>query len=89
MPDNSQIGYYSSFVVKIWVAEDGRMSRGRIQHVGTRETTHFVNVDKMMDFVMNHLNPSQNYRVEPADEIDLSMVTLDQEASHEQIQKQP
>ncbi len=77
------MGYYSSFVVKIWVAEDGRMSRGHIQHVGTRETVHFVTVDKMVEFVMGHLSPSQNYLAEPADRTDLSTVASDQDMSHE------
>ena len=59
MRANIETGYYSSFVVKIWVNEgnDAGMLRGQIHHVGTQESAHFLNFDKMMEFIMSHLNP--------------------------------
>ena len=62
MQEEGHMGYYSSFVVKIWV-NDGNsegMLRGHIQHVGSRENVHFLNLDKMLEFIMGHLNSTAN-----------------------------
>jgi hypothetical protein len=53
------MGYYNSFLVKIWIDETDEM-RGYIQHVSTQEDMHFLSVDKMVDFMMNHLSPPPN-----------------------------
>lgn len=56
------MGHYSSFVVKIWV-DDGNnegMLRGQIQHVETLESAHFVDLEKMTAFIVNHLNSLKN-----------------------------
>ena len=58
------MGYYSSFVVKVWVDDDLKMRRGYVQHVGTQETKHFLSFDKMVEFMFDHLNPSQNHTAE-------------------------
>jgi hypothetical protein len=63
---NSQTGYYSSFLVRIWV-EDGKIVRGRIQHVGTRQSVYFSDLDKMVEFVMAHCHAFPNNGVESAD----------------------
>ena len=40
------MGYYNSFVVKIWT-EDGRnLTRGYVQHVGTQESIHFADLKR-------------------------------------------
>jgi len=52
------MGHYSSFVVKIWVGEDGRMVRGYVQHVGTQEVAHFADTSKMLAFMEAHLEPA-------------------------------
>lgn len=50
------MGYYNSFVVKIWT-EDGRnLTRGYVQHVGTQESIHFADLKKMTDFMLSHLD---------------------------------
>lgn len=49
------MGFYSSFVVKIWVDDHGKMRRGYVQHVGTQDSAHFLTLDKMHSFMMNHL----------------------------------
>jgi len=51
------MGFYTSFVVKIWVDDDGRMKRGYIQHVGTQESMYFPTMDRMHAFMMQHLDP--------------------------------
>lgn len=62
------MGHYSSFVVRIWVDDnEGGMSRGYVQHVGTQESTHFLALDKMAQFMMGHLGPSPNQRAEEND----------------------
>ena len=47
---------YSSFIVKIW-SEPGRaLMRGQIQHVGTEESARFVQMDKMLQFILDHID---------------------------------
>lgn len=55
--NNNRTGHYSSFVLKIWVDEgnDEGFIRGQIQHVDTRESMHFLDLDKMTAFIMSHL----------------------------------
>lgn len=54
------MGYYSSFVVKLWVDDDLKMKRGCVQHVGTNTTMHFLSFDKMVKFMSSNLSPYQN-----------------------------
>ena len=51
------MGYYNSFVVKIWSDAPGGRVRGYIQHVSSEESSNFLNLDKMLDFIMAHLGP--------------------------------
>lgn len=55
------MGYYSSFVVKVWVDDDLKMKRGYVQHVGANTTMHFLSFDKMVEFMLAHLGPNQNH----------------------------
>ena len=64
------MGYYSSFVVKIWVGDDQSLSRGFIQHVSTQESIHFLTVDEIMAFMINHLDSPPYHLDEPEEEID-------------------
>ncbi len=77
------MGYYSSFVVKVWVNTDGKMSRGQVQHVSTRESMHFLTFDKMVAFINSHLEPPLNHWAEQEEGADLSMVAQDAETSDE------
>jgi len=52
------MGRYCSFVVKIWTDENRHASRGQIQHVGTEEMIRFVDMGKMIEFILAHLEPS-------------------------------
>lgn len=61
------MGYYNSFVVKIWSDEPGGKVRGHIQHVSSQESSHFLNLDKMLDFIIAHLSPPTAYPSEGAD----------------------
>ena len=51
------MGYYNTFVVKIWCDESREMTRGHIQHVSTQELTYFLNLERMTDFIISHLSP--------------------------------
>ena len=76
---SSKVGHYSSFVIKIWV-EDGRMVRGLIQHVGTRESIYFSDFDKMLQFIMIHRGTStkgMTERVEKKSGDDVGQIRLD------------
>lgn len=51
------MGFYNSFVVKIWSSEVGKLERGHIQHVGTQEQRYFLDTRDLVDFVLSHLAP--------------------------------
>ena len=54
------MGYYNTFVVKIWCDYTGEMLRGNIQHVSTQERSYFLSLPDMTDFIVKHLSPSPN-----------------------------
>jgi len=51
---------YSSFVVRFWVDESGKVRNGLIEHVGTQENTYFTTFDKMLAFMTDHLSISSS-----------------------------
>ena len=54
------MGYYNTFVVKIWRDEAEGTMRGHIQHVSTQEHTYFLSLEDMTGFIRNHLDPPPN-----------------------------
>jgi hypothetical protein len=50
------MGYYNSFVVRIWTEDRQNLARGYVQHVGTQESIYFADWEKMASFIHNHLN---------------------------------
>ena len=50
------MGYYNSFVVKIWTEDGQNLARGYIQHVGTQESIYFADWERMTNFMLSHLN---------------------------------
>lgn len=54
------VGYYNSFVIKIWCSDDQELIRGYIQHVGTKDQTYFLYLGKIEDFITRHLEPPAN-----------------------------
>ena len=73
------MGHYSSFVVRIWVEEQKMLGNGYVQHVGTQESTYFTSLDKMTEFIMNHLSSSQNHLANPEDEVEIDSLQQDSE----------
>jgi len=49
------VGHYNSFLIRVWT-EDGKEIRGSVQHVGTQESVHFNRWDRMVGFMLEHLN---------------------------------
>jgi hypothetical protein len=54
------MGFYSSFVVKLWLDDDGKIIWGQIKHVDTQESIHFRSLDKMLLFMEEHQIPPAN-----------------------------
>jgi len=52
-------GHYNTFVVKIWRNEEA--TRGHVQHVQTKEYTYFMNLEKMVHFIMSRLGSPEDY----------------------------
>ncbi len=51
-------GTYNSFIVRIWTDDNGRM-RGRIEHVTTRESLIFLDLDPMLGFISSRVIPAE------------------------------
>ncbi len=64
------MGNYNSFLIRIWKDEDEHIIRGYIQHVSSRETTHFSDWNKMITFITNHMI-GQTANLSDLDEISL------------------
>ncbi len=57
------MGYYNSFLVKVWTEDGEKLLRGYIQHVGTEEDMHFLTWEKMVDFILTHINWQVNQQM--------------------------
>lgn len=57
------MGHYNSFLVKVWTEGENTV-RGYIQHVGTKEAVHFLNWEKMIDFMLTHLSWKINHELD-------------------------
>jgi hypothetical protein len=49
------MGFYNSFVVRIWSSTNGKPDRGYIQHVGTQDKKNFLDIYDVVEFIQNHL----------------------------------
>ena len=58
------VGYYNSFVVRIWSDEQG-LSRGSIQHVRTHDSLVFGDVAAVVEFIRVHLAPPPSHITPP------------------------
>jgi hypothetical protein len=54
------MGHYDSFVVRVWVDDTEDITRGYIQHVGTQETMHFYDLNKINEFILSHIHLQSN-----------------------------
>jgi len=51
------MGYYNTFIVRIWTDDGLSPSRGHIKHVGTGDCIWFTYLKQMNVFIANHLAP--------------------------------
>ena len=51
------MGYYTTFVVRIWCKDTGELNKGYVQHVSTQEQRYFLDIDDLMGFIRSHLSP--------------------------------
>ena len=58
------MGYYNSFLVKVWTEDGENLLRGYIQHVGTEEDIYFLKLENMVDFILAHINWNINQRMD-------------------------
>ena len=49
------MGYYNTFIVRIWTDDGLRPSRGHIEHVGTSDRIWFTYLEQMSVFISDHL----------------------------------
>ncbi|OGO25042.1 MAG: hypothetical protein A2144_13485 [Chloroflexi bacterium RBG_16_50_9] len=57
------MGYYNSFLVKVWTDNGEKLLRGHIQHVGTEKDIYFLKWEKMVDFMQAHIKWNFNQRM--------------------------
>ncbi len=50
------MGYYNSFVVRIWSDKQGP-PRGNIEHVSSHDSMVFDDPSAVVDFILHHLAP--------------------------------
>lgn len=48
------MGYYNSFIVRIWLDEDG-LSRGRIEHTRSHDDLVFTDLPAIVEFIRIHV----------------------------------
>ncbi|MBI4790235.1 MAG: hypothetical protein HY782_24640 [Chloroflexi bacterium] len=58
------VGYYNSFVVRIWSDEQG-LARGSIQHVRSHDSLVFGDLATILEFIRVHLAPPPSYIIPP------------------------
>ena len=51
------MGYYNTFVVRIWCDDSRKLNRGYVQHVSSQEQRYFLAIDDLADFILGHLIP--------------------------------
>jgi hypothetical protein len=54
------VGYYNSFVVRIWSDEQG-LSRGSIEHVRTHDSLVFGDPAAVVEFIRVHMAAPPSY----------------------------
>ncbi len=50
------VGHYNSFIVRLWSDDHGRL-HGTIEHVATRQSLVFLDLDAIPGFIRSRLSP--------------------------------
>lgn len=61
------MGYYNSFIIRIWSDEQGRL-RGRIEHVASQDYLIFSDPRKIVKFIRSHLGVPPYYLPDTSEE---------------------
>ena len=61
------VGYYNSFVVRVWSGEQGQL-RGHIEHVLTHDSSGFSDPAAVVEFIRTHLAPPPSHIPDPVEE---------------------
>ena len=72
------MGYYTTFVVRIWCKDTGNISKGYVQHVSTQEQRYILDMDDLSDFIRGHLFP-------PNDDLGIARITFGEHALAENL----
>ena len=64
-----KMGYYNTFVVRIWCDDSRELNKGYVQHIYSQEQKYFLDMDDLKDFILAHLSP-------PIDDLRISNQTL-------------
>ncbi|MFQ5813115.1 MAG: hypothetical protein ACE5I2_07995 [Anaerolineae bacterium] len=79
--DSTCMAQYNSFVVKIWSDDNGGL-HGHIVHVATQEKRHFLNLDRMIEFILEHLGPAEVFQDNAVPEEKASSSSLGEDDSN-------
>ena len=52
------MGQYQTFIVRLWTEETERAVRGHIQHIASRRGAYFRDVERMIEFMRDYLEPA-------------------------------
>jgi len=60
------MGYYSSFVVRFWVDDSGKVIKGQLEHTSSGKAVHFTpadfaKMDEICRFAREHLSRPPEY----------------------------
>ncbi len=59
------VGHYNSFIVRLWSDDHGRL-HGTIEHVATRQSLVFLDVDAIPGFIRSRLSAPLSEQIIPA-----------------------
>ena len=54
------MGYYNTFVVRVWCDDIGEPGKGYVQHVISQEKRYFLKMDDLTAFILDHLSPPKD-----------------------------
>jgi hypothetical protein len=49
------MGYYRTFIVKIWCDDTGELNRGYVWNAGTNNKKYFMNIEDLTGFMLSNL----------------------------------
>jgi hypothetical protein len=56
---------YETFVVRLWVEDEGKVEHGEIRHVGSSASAHFRETARVLAFIRMVIGPNDDDAVNP------------------------